>query len=134
VLTATEQEQIKRIFSHYDTVRAVYLFGSHATCKQTARSDIDLGVLLEPGYNNMLKLDILTHLAAESFDRVDLVLLNEADLLTRFEVVKRNKLIYHDGTFNHPAFFSRVVREYLDFKPFYRVQRKYLKEKLRHEK
>jgi len=121
---------LNRIFSHYDQIKAAYLFGSHAANKANKLSDIDIGILLEQGYNKKIKLDILTELAEHFFCDIDLVILNEATLLVCFEIVKHNKIIYKKCSFDAAGYFSLTIRRFLDFRPFLAVQRKYLKERI----
>jgi hypothetical protein len=83
-------EELEQIFKSYSNLKAVYLFGSYATGQETDSSDIDLGILLDKPYNKEIKLDILTELAQKDYCEVDLVLLNEADILTSYEIIKNN--------------------------------------------
>jgi len=48
----------------------------------------------------------------------------------KFKVVKYNNIIFRRKDFDAAGYFSITVREYLDFKPFIEVQRRYLKERL----
>lgn len=55
-------------------------------------------------------------------------------IVGRYEAVKYNQVLYADSDFDVNRFFSLVVREYLDFKPYLEVQRKYLKERIFNDK
>ena len=131
MLSVNDRKKLKNIFAAFKVIKAAYLFGSFAEGRANTLSDFDFGVLLEEGYQSQIKLDILAALAENDFCRVDLVVLNEADLLLRFEVVKHNEILYRREDFDASGYFSRVIREYLDFKPFLEVQRMYLKRNLR---
>ncbi|WP_427337975.1 hypothetical protein [Caloranaerobacter sp. DY30410] len=61
---------------------------------------------------------------------IDLVLLNEAPLMLKLEIVKYNNIIYKRQDFDSVGYFSITVRKYLDFEPFIEVQRRYFKERL----
>jgi hypothetical protein len=130
MLYSEEKEKLKNIFASYSVIRVAYLFGSYAKNKEGELSDIDLGVLLLDNYDKIIKLDIMSDLAENSFCDVDLVILNEADLLTQFEIVKHNKIIYQDKDFDAANYFSKTIRKFLDFRPFLAVQREYFKERL----
>ncbi|RKD32295.1 type VII toxin-antitoxin system MntA family adenylyltransferase antitoxin [Thermohalobacter berrensis] len=130
MLSDKSLEKIKRVFSDFDDVKAVYLFGSYADNKENRFSDIDLGILLKDKYDKKIKLDILSEMAEIGFCKVDLVILNEAPILMKYEIVKHNKLIYKKDNFDSNSYFSSVIRRYLDFNPFLEVQNKYFKERL----
>ena len=118
------------IFRRYPEIRAVYLFGSYADGTARPDSDLDLGILPRtPAFHQRL-LDLLTDLTEAGFDRVDIVWLDEADLTLRYEVVRRNRLLYAAPDFDHGTYFSRVLREYWDTEPYLRIVRQAYKERL----
>ncbi len=123
-------ENLKKIFSGYNEIKAAYLFGSYAVGKQNRNSDLDIGLLLAEDYDLMIKLDILTKLTKNNFDNVDLVIINNVSILVKYEVIKHNQLIFSKDDFDSAAYFSKIVRLYLDFKPYLEVQRMYLKERI----
>ncbi len=125
-------EEMRKIFSRYPQIQAVYLFGSQLSGKRRHReSDVDIGVFVDR-YDGNLKLEIVTELTV-LFNRIDLVMMESRqlkDLVLAYEIVKENHLIYRRADFDHPAFFSRVVRMYLDFVPLLEVRFSYLKKRL----
>ena len=92
-----------------------------------ADSDYDLALAGAAAELARLKLDILQALADEGFERVDLVLLEQADPFTRFEAVRPNCLVYADKDFDRGGLYSRVVREYFDWEPYLKIQREAVK-------
>lgn len=123
-------EKLENIFSNQIEVKAAYLFGSYARGEQKTDSDIDIGILLDENFDRIIKLDLLTSLTENGFDDVDLVILNNASILLKYEIVKNNNLIYSRSDFDTSSYFSKIIRLYLDFKPYLEVQRKYLKERI----
>lgn len=124
---------LSALFRRYPEILAVYLFGSYADGTARADSDIDLGILPRtPDFHSRL-LDLLADLTKAGFDRVDIVFLDQADLTTRYEIVRRNRPIYTAPDFYHGDYFSRTLREYWDFEPYLRVAREAYKEKLLHD-
>lgn len=123
--------QLPKIFASFPEVLGVYLFGSYATGRAKANSDLDLAAVLEPGYSSRIKLELLTALAEQGFCDVDLVLLNNASPLVRYEAVKHNRLVYRVAAFDANGFFSRVILEYLDFEPYLELQRQKQQERMR---
>jgi len=124
-------EALVRVFEPDVAIQAVYLFGSHATGKAAERSDIDLGIVCEKdSISAEAKLNLLKELARAGFDRVDLVIVDQSDLVLAHEVVKYHKVIFCRADFDHPTFCSKVTRQYLDFQPTLAMQVQALKAKL----
>ena len=122
--------RLTKIFSQYPEIQAVYLFGSRATGKTHTESDLDLAIIPRSDQARGQKLDILTDLARQGFDNVDLVFLDTDDIVLRFEAIKHNRLIYQTEDFDRGTLYSNVVRQYLDFLPYLKVQRKAYKRRI----
>ena len=128
--TTTLKTRLAQVLDRYPAVEAAYLFGSHARGTANAQSDIDLGLVGPPAKLNAIRLDLLADFVREGLDRVDLVLLDEADLTLRFEALSPNCRVYVRDDFDGGSYFSRTVREYFDFEPYLRIQREALKRRL----
>ncbi|OOC09677.1 MULTISPECIES: type VII toxin-antitoxin system MntA family adenylyltransferase antitoxin [Thioalkalivibrio] len=126
----TITERVQRVFARYREVDAVFLFGSRAEGRAREGSDIDLALVGPAGAIEPRRLDILTDLAREGLDAVDLVLLDGADPALRFEAVRPNCLLHAGPDFDRGSYYSLALREYFDFEPYLRVQREALKERL----
>lgn len=120
------------VFEQFPSVRAAYLFGSHAEGTAGPSSDFDIALVGAGAELQLQKLDILTALVAAGFERVDLVLLDGADPFMQFEAVHHNCLIFARPDFDRGAYYSRVVRMYFDFEPYLRIQREAMKQRLTH--
>ena len=118
------------VFQKYPEIQAVYVFGSVATGKVKAGSDLDLGIVPKTPSLHERKLDILTDLARLGFCEVDLVFLDVEDIVLRFEIVKHNKVIYQTGDFDKGEYYSRILRQYFDFLPYLKVQREAMKRRI----
>jgi len=114
---------LSEIFVRYPEIQAVYLFGSHASGKLHAQSDLDLAIVPSDRSVRERKLDILSDLASIGFCNVDLVFLDTTDIVIKYEAIRDNRLIYHRKDFNRGEIYSNIVRQYLDFTPYLRVQR-----------
>lgn len=116
-------EKLKSVFKEFKEIEAVYLFGSLAAGMMHAASDIDLAIY--PGKESLRqkKIDILQQLAQKSFCNVDLVFLADDDIVLQYEAVRLNTTVYQRPDFDDGALFSIIVRKYLDFLPYLRVQR-----------
>jgi predicted nucleotidyltransferase len=116
-------DSLVEVFRQYPGIQAVYLFGSRAGGRTRSGSDLDLAVVPAEGAPEEQRLSILADLTRAGFDNVDLVFLDGDDLVLAFEAVRRNRLIYQSEGFDRGAYYSRVVRVYLDFLPYLKVQR-----------
>lgn len=97
---------LKAIFGKYPGIQAVYLFGSSATGRARAESDLDLAVLADDAKLRARKVDILAELAANGFCNVDLVFLPDNDIVLQYEAVRLNRLLYQRPDFDGAATFS----------------------------
>jgi predicted nucleotidyltransferase len=128
-----ELDRLEKVFRKYPDIQAVYLFGSAASGKTHAESDLDLAILPEKPSLRGQKLDILADLAREGFSDVDLVFLDTKDVVIKFESVRQNRLLYCAKDFDANAFFSLVVRQYFDFAPYLKIQREAYKRRVLHD-
>jgi len=122
--------KLTRVFQNYPDVLAVYLFGSYAEGRERTDSDIDLAILPR---NDKLRgriLDVLTDLAFNGYSNVDITFLDTNDIVLKHQAVRLNQVIYHTPEFDCGSTYSRIIREYLDFKPALAVQRAALKRRI----
>ncbi len=120
-------------------VAVLYLFGSAVHGQMSKLSDIDVAVLLpeeiavEEYFDTRLQMTLdLMELLNES--KVDLVILNQAPSLLKYQVVTAGKILYSRNDRERARFESRAILEYLDFKPILDVQFEYLKRRLKEGK
>jgi hypothetical protein len=109
------------------------LFGSRAGGRAARRSDTDLAVLTNGiqglhsrhgsgGRTELLK-DLVCYLQSSA---VDLVILNHANSLLRFEIAKTGKPVYEETPGAFADFCSLAVRQHEDSRLFYRAMDRYL--------
>ncbi len=115
-------ERLRSIFVTYPDIQAVYQFGSAATGRLPGESDLDLAIVARTPDLRVHKLALLTDLARQGFCDVDLLFLDEADIVTQYEAVCHNRLIYEAEDFDRGALYARVVGRYLGFLPYLAVQ------------
>lgn len=107
-------DRLQSIWETTPDVVAAWAFGSAAGGDLRDGSDVDVGVLMarQPTFDE--QLDMLGRLQdALGLDEVDLVVLNEAHVILRFEAVSGRRLFIRDL----PAaaeFVSLTAREYED--------------------
>ena len=130
-----KREELTQLFSQNGVI-ASYLFGSQATRKAGAQSDIDLAVLFDRAIPKdrwrKLKIHLLTELIGifES-NRVDLVALNEAPpFLAYEEIIRSGALIFSKDEDQRLLFEVEAFHRYVDTEPLRRIQQMYLAEEI----
>ena len=118
------------IFRQYPQMQAVYVFGSQASGRAGPESDLDLAIIPADRSLKAKNLDILAELARLGYCNVDLVFLDEDDLVLAYEAIRQNRLLYAAPSFDRGATYSRIVRKFLDFEPYLRVQREAYKRRI----
>lgn len=123
-----DRDKLSEVFRHYPEIRAVCLFGSAAEGRARSTSDLDLAILSSTPHLRERKLDILTDLVRRGFDDVDLVFVDEdRDLVLAYEAIRPNCLVFARPGFDRGGTYSRIVRKFLDFEYFLRIQREAVK-------
>lgn len=116
-------------------VTFAYLFGSVARGTAGKLSDIDIAIFIDPsrlppvgsfGYQSEIIVDLQALLQRD----VDVVILNDASTMIRFQVLKHGKLVFCRSDSERRLFHEKAVTQYLDIKPLLQVQRHYLHKQL----
>ena len=102
-------------------VIAAYLFGSQAKGKATADSDVDVAILLSPDFDLqehfMYRIERMVELEQLCQRPVDVVILNQATLVLRNQVLKYGRLVYEGDHRQRVVFEVRSRQAYYDFQP-----------------
>ncbi len=119
--TKLDFQSIKRYFLGQKDIICVYLFGSCANNKQNRYSDVDLAVLVDSTINRDkytdLQIKIMNDLAEELKSEVDVIILNRASPLLKFQIIKSGiKLSDKRRAFDR-KFEAAALLEYFDFLP-----------------
>lgn len=126
-------DKIIKIAREKNVIQAVYLFGSQAKNQASVNSDIDIAILLEDNYTKKsgeIKVEIYEELIKAGLDNIDLVILNKASALLKYEVVKENYLLYKKEDFDAASYQSLAIRKYLDFEYYLKKNQQKFKERL----
>lgn len=101
-------------------VRLLVLFGSTARGEAGPRSDVDLGVLLDP-YSAALRFKVDAELGRAVGREVDTVLLDDAPPLLRFEITKEGVLLLEreEGLWTH--FKAKAMVDWWDWASTFRM-------------
>ena len=114
LLTSNDWQRAANCAARDDNIVAAWIFGSAREGTIRPGADIDVGVL----FARMPSIDELADLRAAlqdalAFDEIDLVILNEASPILRFEAVS-GRPIYTADRESRATFVSLTAREYED--------------------
>jgi len=128
--------QLKNYFHSRDDIIAAYIFGSYASMRTVAESDIDIAVLLDEEINiekfGFIKQEITENIMELlSFDKVDIAILNSAPPLLCHEVIKKGNLIYAGDEEERTAFTAKATMRYIDTINLRKVQDRIIHKKIR---
>jgi predicted nucleotidyltransferase len=119
---SNDRDQLLRrlgdVLSAYGGVRLAVVFGSMATGKVHAASDIDIGLVpVDPNWSLDAELGLQVELTRVSGRRVDLVRLDRASTLVRWEALRGGLALFEGGPFELARARAAAASEYLDFAP-----------------
>ncbi|MBI5368158.1 MAG: nucleotidyltransferase domain-containing protein [Planctomycetes bacterium] len=117
-LSAEALDRMRAALATGGSVRLAMLFGSAATGTLRAGSDVDIGVLpLGADLTLRQELDLQVALSRACGREVDLVRLDRAPTLVRWEVARQGVLLWASTPHEAPRFVAEAASEYLDFAP-----------------
>jgi len=135
VIPVPALKAVRDYLSRQEDIVAVYMFGSFGTEFHNKFSDLDLGVVFQPG-----KLpDLGRELSIEAelslllgIERIDLVNLNRAPVQLRFKAVAKGTILFEADANALANFLEDTYRIYgdyqVDLETYYREYRKALQE------
>ena len=114
-----EMEQcIKNILFSNQAIRFAYIFGSYAKGTMRKDSDVDLALFLSEDFSTEEYLDLKMQLMECSHREMDLVVLNDAPTLLKYEVSQHHVLLFARDQGEEIEFRIRTLFEYEDMKPY----------------
>ena len=124
-------DMLREFMAAEKLVQFSYLFGSVARQTAGPLSDIDIAVYVDARVNIFKRRLTLMEALAKKIgsERFDLVVLNVAPVVLKYEVIK-NGIVLKEDRPRRVVFESRVLREYLDSAHMRAIQYQYLKESL----
>src|SRR5213080_4151433 len=133
------QAQLHSLFQR-SPVDAAYTQARSATRKFAGSfSDLDVALLLLGGVKASEFFDYQVYFVSElsktlETEGLDVVILNQASLLQRAQVIRSWSLLYQRDEKRRVLFEARSVMEYLEFKKYDEIQSKALAERTRGER
>ena len=111
------------LFSQFEEIKLVYLFGSQVTNKISSLSDYDFAIYLDektlPFKKNSIKIELIANLMQElKTNDIDLVILNDAlNPLLKYEIIYKKNILYEKQPYKIKI-ESIILNQYLDFYTF----------------
>jgi predicted nucleotidyltransferase len=125
------EDRLRQTTASLPEVRLAVLFGSTARGKAGPRSDVDVGVLLEPDTPDA-RLRVEAELGRAVGDRaVDVIFLKEAPPLLRFEIAKEGVVLHQVQDDLWTDFKTRAMLDWYDWEPIARRMEEAVIERLR---
>ena len=113
-MSSVDWQPVRQVFENTLQVIAAWVFGSAQEGEIRPEGDLDIAVLFDSKPSLDERLELLIQLQrAFNFEDIDLVVLNGASPITRFEAVS-GRLIYSRDAGQQAEFVSLTAREYED--------------------
>ncbi len=114
-------QELRSLFQRHPEIIAAILFGSYNTPFFNERSDLDFGLIFDRSVELSTELNIEVEISELlGTDRIDLVNLNKAPLLLKYNAVAGGKIIYESDYEKTSDFLEKIYNEFCDFEYGYR--------------
>ena len=130
-----KQSKLNQLFTQ-SPVNAAYLAGSLSTRTSFGHlTDVDIAILLMEQIKSDQFLDYQLYFFSElakrlESDSIDVVILNQASLLLKLQVIKYGQILFSRDEKLRVAFETKAVMDYLDFKKYDDIQNQALSRRL----
>jgi len=130
-----KQSRLNQLFAQ-SPVKAAYLAGALSNRTSFGHlSDVDIAILLMDQIKSDQFLDYQLYFFSElakrlESDTIDVVILNQASMLLKLQVIKYGQILYSRDEKQRVLFETRAVMDYLDFKKFDEIQNQALNRRL----
>src|SRR2546425_11590662 len=129
------QSRLNQLFTQ-SPVNAAYLAGTLSGRTAFGHlTDIDIAILLMEQIKSDQFLDYQLYFFSElakrlESDNIDVVILNQASLLLKLQVIKYGQILFSRDEKQRVSFETKAVMDYLDFKKFDDIQNQALSRRL----
>jgi len=119
-------EQLGRFLEKREEIQFAILFGSIAKGTSNKLSDVDIAVMLAPGFKDSSPYGYQATLTADLMQElkrndVDVVILNEAPIPLKYEILRYGDFVHIRDKQARIQFQVDTPNQYEDFKQLYRV-------------
>ena len=108
----------KDVLIEYDNIIFAYIFGSFVTGTYRNDSDIDLAIFINENISFDEYMEIKMKLTEVCKKEIDLIILNSATTLLKFEIYKNHILLFTRDKNKESGFKVRTLFEYNDMKRY----------------
>ncbi len=128
------ETEIKQL-NFFEELQLAILFGSRAREEEKVDSDLDLAFLLKPEFFEKInvidyRINLINYFSELTGIESDIIFLNSAKPLLKFQILKYGELIYVNDDFDYARYFSKSLREYFDFKYYKEYHYQKMRERL----
>jgi predicted nucleotidyltransferase len=123
----------KDILMEYENIIFAYIFGSYAQGKIRSDSDIDIAIYLENSIDMETYFEIKISLMEACKREIDLVILNDATPLLKYEIYRNNILLFTRDKTEETNYKVKVLFEYNDINRYLDLSYNKTIERLRKE-
>ena len=117
--------KIKKIFSDEKNISLAYIFGSQLKSKTGPLSDYDFAIFLSRKPSFQFKYRLKNKLVnILNTEQVDLVILNDAPIELKYNVIATGKIIFQKNSMIRTEFEADTLSRYFDYLPVLRAQKK----------
>jgi predicted nucleotidyltransferase len=113
-------DRLRQAVASFPEVKLAVLFGSTARGQARPKSDVDLGILLEP-YSVDLRFRVEADLGRAAAREVDVILLDDAPPLLRFEIAREGVLLVQSEDHFWTDFKVKAMVDWWDWAPTHRM-------------
>src|SRR5215475_1145009 len=130
-----KQSRLNQLFAQ-SPVNTAYLAGSLSNRTSFGHlTDVDIAILLMEQIKSDQFLDYQLYFFSElakrlESDNIDVMILNQASLLLKLQVIKYGQILYSRDEKRRVTFETRAVMDYLDFKKMDEIQNQALSRRL----
>ncbi len=99
-------------------LNGIYLFGSQATGRAKADSDIDIAVLATTDISDLQRWELAAACGVLAQQDVDLIDLRTVNTIFQYHIITEGKRIYTNNADFCDMFENRIMSDYLDLQQF----------------
>src|SRR5690554_5732962 len=108
----------RNILKRYKNIIFAYIFGSYVRGKVRVDSDLDIAIYLRDKMDINEYLEIKMHLSEACKREVDLIILNDATPLLKYQIYKNNILLFTRDKSIETRYKVKALFEYSDMKRY----------------
>ncbi len=124
---------LARYFAGRPEIIAAYLFGSRAEGVARPDSDVDIAVLADSPPKDSLRYRLAVMEDTRKIVRLntEIVILNEAPMLMRFQVIQKGRVIFERDADQRALFEMHTASRYYDYKRYFDFHARQLAERIK---